>query len=482
MAFRLPASHSPAWVMAESAVAAVFSLVSMLVIGRVIGPHEAGIGAVAVSAFLLADIAGAALFPDALVQRPRLTGRHARSAVTVSVLAGLGAALVLAGAGPLIGATSGQMAVPLLLFALAPLLPLSAFAGAAAGLATREQRFRLLALRVLLGQPLGLVAGLVAAAQGFGAWAMVINQAVVTGFVFLLFLLEGRTPLRPLLDRAALAELWPVALPQLASLVLMIGRYRIFLIAVGFMVAEAALAQAHFAFRMLDAVLVMVWQSVTRIALPRLCAAQADRHSLAEIHGQMTQLQALLGLSLSIGVALVAEDLVAALLGPEWAGTADAARIAGLCAAATFLHGNHFSLFVAVGKAHRNFQLAAAQLALPLAALLLFRPESAAGVAASWGASGVLMAPIMFALVLRELGRSSLWLLRQSLPAVVGSLAMVPTVLAVQAVMLQAAPMLRLLAASAAGGIAFLAVAWLALGARPPVALRAWRATPVAAA
>jgi hypothetical protein len=39
-----------------------------------------------------------------------------------------------------------------------------------------------------------------------------------------------------------------------------------------------------------------------------------------------------------------------------------------------------------------------------------------------------------------------------------------------------------MLAASAAGGVAFLGVAWLALGARPPPALRAWRAAPAATA
>ena len=55
------------------------------------------------------------------------------------------------------------------LVALAPLLPFSAFSGTASGLAMRQHRFRLLALRVLAGQPLALAAGLLAAERGLGA-------------------------------------------------------------------------------------------------------------------------------------------------------------------------------------------------------------------------------------------------------------------------------------------------------------------------
>ena len=69
-ALRLPASRSPAWVLAETATSAVFSLVSMLVIGRVIGPEATGTGMVAIAAFMLLDVAGATLFTDAVVQHP----------------------------------------------------------------------------------------------------------------------------------------------------------------------------------------------------------------------------------------------------------------------------------------------------------------------------------------------------------------------------------------------------------------------------
>jgi PST family polysaccharide transporter len=468
-------------VLAETAASAGFSLVSMLVIGRVIGPAEAGIGAVAIAAFLLLDVFGAALFPDALVHRPGLSARHIRSALTAAVLLGVVSGAILIGLTPLLTTGTGQAgadqmgsaqsAMPWLLLALAPLLPFSAFSGTASGVAMRGQRFRLLALRVLIGQPLALGAGLAAAMAGFGAWAMVINQAAATGIVFLLFLVVGRVPLRPAFDIAALRELWPVALPQLGAVVLIVGKYRIFLLALGFIMAEVALAQAHFAFRMVDAALFVVWGAVARIAMPRLCALQHDREALARCYGEIAQLPALIGLPLALGIALVADDMVGALLGPAWAGTADAARIVALAATVTFLHGDHFSLFVACDRAKRNMLAAGASLAVPLLVLIALRPETAAGAALAWSTQSLVVTPVLAWLVMRELRCSPLWLLRHAAPGLCAGAAMVPAVLLVQGGLADAAPLLRLVAAGAVGAVVFGGVAWLALGRRLPAAL-----------
>jgi hypothetical protein len=326
-------------VLAESVAAAAFSLVSMLAIGRVIGPDAMGTGTIAIAAFLLLDVFAAALFPDALVQRRAVAARHADSAATASVAVGAAAGLALAAAGPfLAGGSTSSPEVPWLALALAPLLPLSAFSGTASGLLLREQRFRLLALRLLIGQPLALAAGLLVALAGHGPWAMVANQAVNTLVTFLVMLRGGRLGLRPRLDLGALRDLWPVAGPQVAGVAVMAGKYRLFLLALGLAVSPAVLAVSHFAFRLLDAALAVVWQAVGRLSMPRLCALQHDRDAMAEAYGELAQLQALLGLPIAAGIALAAPDLVRALLGPAWAGAGEAARVAA-AAMLGFLHG-----------------------------------------------------------------------------------------------------------------------------------------------
>jgi O-antigen/teichoic acid export membrane protein len=466
-------------VLAETATTSVFSLLSVLAIGRVIGPEAAGTGMIAIAAFALLDMLGATLFPDSLVQRPGLQPRHVASALTVAVLVGCGTAAVLALGAPLLAHWTGAPEVEALARALAPLLPLSAFAGAASGVVLRDQRFALLACRVLVGQPLALTVGLALAATGWGAWAMIGNQAVATLAAFLLLLVFGRVVLRPRIERAALAELWPVALPQVTAVIVMMGRYRVFVLALGFSVTEAVLAVSHVAFRMLDAAVLIVGHTTGRIGMPRLCALHADREAQAEAFGDLAQLQALLGMPMAAGIALTAPDLVQVLLGPAWAGAGEAARIAGFAALAAMLHGEPFSLFVARGRARWNVWVNLVALMVPLLALLVLRPQTPQAVALAWAAQALVMPPLLTFVILREIRRPLAWLIARVAPAVVATATMTAAVLTVQRAT-ALGPAGDLAAAVAVGAVTYLAVAVVMLRGRTPRALRR-QAAPLAA-
>jgi O-antigen/teichoic acid export membrane protein len=471
--FRIPGAQAPAWVILETGTTAVLSLFSLLLIGRVIGPHAAGVGTVALSAFLLIDLAASSLFPDSLVQRPRLEQDHVDGALTAHLLAGLGGGLLLVGLAPLLslGAGSGEEVRDIAL-ALAPLLPFSAVSGACSGLLLRQRRNRLLAMRAIVGHPIGLTAGLAAAQLGAGAWAMFVQQAVATAITFSLLAWRLRIAYRPRIRLAALADLWPVAGPQVLSILVLAGRYRIFVVALGMLVAEALVAVSHIAFRLVDSVLAVAWGSMARLSIQRLSVLQHDRAALAEAYGDLAQLQALMGMPIAAGVALTAGDLVQGLLGPAWQGAADAARIAGLAAVVGFAYGDTGGLFVALGRTRINLAVALVQLGAPLTLLLMLRPETASGVALCWAATTVAIAPPLARLALRHLGRSPLWLARRIAPGVLATAAMAAAVLALET-RLSAPPLLRMAAAAAIGATVFALVAWLALGRRLPRALLA---------
>jgi O-antigen/teichoic acid export membrane protein len=429
-------------------------------IARAIGPEAAGLGAVAVAAFLLIDLACASLFTDALVQRASLSEHHVRSAVTVQVLVGVGGALALALLAPAIARAADAPEVRPLILALAALLPFSAYSGACAGLVLRAQRYRLLALRALLGQPLALAAGLLCAAEGFGAWALIAQQATATAVTFALMLALGRHGLRPAVARRALADLWPVAGPQILSVIVTAGRYRLFVLALGVVTTEAVVAVCNVAFRLLDSALNVVWSSVPRLSLPRLSALQANRGDMAEAYGHLAQLQALMGMPIAAGIALTAPDLIRALLGPVWLDAAEATRLVGWVAVLSFAWG----------------------LVVPLAALLAARPATPFGVAVCWASSTVFMAPWVVWLALGELKRSPLWLLGRIAPALLATAAMAAAVVLLQETVARGLqPFARLAVSAAAGALVFSAVAWLALGRQPPRGLRNPGPGPVAA-
>lgn len=470
MNIRVPGPHASIWVVAESMASAVFSLISLLMIGRVIGPAAAGLGVIPISAFILLEVLTAALFPDALVQRRHLTRRHTDSAVTAAVVLGALCGLMMAaGAALLDFGELDRGAVPLWL-ALAPLLPLAAFSGTISGLLLREQRFRMLSMRLLIGQPMALGFGLLTAKAGLGAWAMVAVQVVSVLITFVLMLSAVRGRFAPYFDWPALADLLPVALPTVTGVFVMLGKYRFFLLALGFLVTPVVLALSNFAFRLLDAALALVWQCVAKIGISRLCALQDDRNALAEAYGDLTELQAILGFAICGGVAVTSHDLVAVLMGPSWAASSTAIGVAAVASTLNFVAGDYTSLFVAVGKAKRNFYVAVCSVVVPLLALLILMPTTPATAAIAWCAQAIVLPPILTIVVLRELDRPLLWLLRKLFPGAIGCAAMIASVMTMQRTVFME-PVARLSGSVILGAVVFILVTWIAIGRRSPRAL-----------
>lgn len=467
----LPNPTSPAWVAAETLGSAVAALVGLLFVARIIGPEAAGIGAVAASVFLTLDVPVSALFGDSLLQRVGLEEGHRSSAFWATMAVAAGGILALWLIAPLVAAMT-TMPVADMIRALALLLPVSAISGMMASLALRERRYRLLALRVLVCQPLAVGAGVLSALGGAGAWAMAIQQAAVTFTVFLLLLLRLGWHPRRVLQRAALADLWPVAGPQILAILVYHGRYRIFIVGLGTLVTEAVVAVTHVAFRLLEVALAAVNSAASRLALPRLAALQHDRSALAEAYGDLAQLQALIGLPVAAGLAITAPQLIEILMGGPWLAAADPARLVALTAIPTFLVGPAPALWLALGRTRMNLWMTLVAFAMPLAGLLLLRPQAAGGAAICWAFGSLAVPPLQLLVVLRALRRSPLWLLQRLLAPLLGTVAMgVVVAWVVREMAGQTAPAV-LLGAALTGASVYGLVVLAALGFRWPRALQ----------
>ena len=291
--------------------------------------------------------------------------------------------LVLWLGAPLIARATGAPVADMIR-AMALLLPFSAAAGMLSALVLRERRYRLLASRVLICQPLAVGTGVLAALGGAGAWSMAAQQATATLSVFLLLALRSGWRPQRLFQRAALAELWPVAGPQILALLVFNGRYRIFIVGLGMLVAETVVAVTHIAFRLLDVAMAVVTGAASRLAMPRLAALQNDRPALAEAYGDLAQLQALIGLPIAAGLAITAPRLIEILMGGPWIGAAEPARLVALAAIPGFLVGPAPALWLALGRTRMNLLMQLVAFTLPLVGLLLLRPQDAAAAAFCW--------------------------------------------------------------------------------------------------
>jgi O-antigen/teichoic acid export membrane protein len=466
--------RSGLWVGAESLMGAAISFCGLLLIARMIGPEAAGVGAVATSLFLLVDLPVGALFGDALLQRRALEERHRSSAFWATLAVALLAALALAAVAPLLARAVGRPEVSHMLRALACLLPLSGAAGLLSALALREQRYRLLALRALLCQPLAIAAGTMVAQGGGGAWALVAQQATAT--VGVLLLLAARSswwPRGALPRRADLADLWPVAGPQILALLLFSARYRLFVAVLGVLADEVMVAVTHIAFRFVEVVATMIAGGVNRLAMPRLAGLQQDRDALAEAYGDLTQLQALLTLPAACGLGLVAPVVIGLMLGDAWSAAAEPARLLALGVCLSALAGPAGALWLAVARTGVSLLMQAIATAVPLGALLLLAPSDAQGAAICWVLGTAVVLPLQAALVLRQIRRGPVWLIGCLAPALTGTLVLIAATAPILAWTARLPGWTALALSVGAGIIGFLAGMLLPLGGKRP---RAWKA------
>ena len=214
------------------------------------------------------------------------------------------------------------------MLALAPMMPLTAFSGTASGLLLREQRYRLMSMRLLVGQPIALAAGLGMAAAGYGPWAMVVNQCVATVITFLLLLRGGNLKLRPRLDVAALRDpgrwpgrRWPASPSWSGATGCSCWRWA----------SSSANRSGGLPLRLPAA----GCRAGGRLADGRPAGDAAALRAagrppaLAEAYGELAQIQALLGLPIAAGLALIAPELVRACSARTGPVPASAAQVAG---------------------------------------------------------------------------------------------------------------------------------------------------------
>jgi O-antigen/teichoic acid export membrane protein len=296
-------------------------------------------------------------------------------------------------------------------------LPLVGAGGAAQGMLTRRRGYRALAGRTIIGQGLGALIGIVLAAAGAGAWAVVAQQAAGTllGAAALL----ARAGWRPrLLCRARdVRELLAIGAPLVAGTLVQHGRYRLFALVIGDVAGPAALGEIHLAFRLVDTVRELTTTALWRLMLPRFAERQHDRAALCGTLDRFLGLSGLVMFPLWGALALCAGPLIALLLGPLWSAASGATLpLVGL---ACWMSLGFPAGVAAVARGATGYTLIAnlAMTALTLAGAVLLRPATPLAAALLWAGAQIALAPYVLAMGARALRLSPWRLLRAGLPS-----------------------------------------------------------------
>jgi O-antigen/teichoic acid export membrane protein len=394
------------WSGLEAGVSAILSIITSFAVARIVGPAEFGIGAAALAVNVLLWVVVNALFADALVQRAVMNHRILSSAFWASTWVGCAAMLLQGAAGWALAAMLGdQRLIPMGLVLAVP-LPLVGAAGVLQGLLTRERAYRRLALRTLIGQGLGTAVGASAAFAGAGGWALVCQQAVTTSCGALALLIaRDWTPSR-CFDWPSVRSLLTVGVPLTASTLVLIARYRLFAVLIGWTAGAAVLGQVHIAFRLVDTVRELTFTALWRLMLPVLSEHQHDPRAMLAQVDRWLRWSAVVVFPLCVLLGIGLTQVVAVLMGPGWSATGQAAvPLVALMAWSTLTFPSGVAL-IALGQARFTLYANLAGLVAASAGVLLFHPADPWHAVMIWTVSQLLVSPYSLWVNARALGVS----------------------------------------------------------------------------
>lgn len=165
------------WAGAESVVNILAALSTTLLIGRIIGPTEFGLAAVAYLFGSLAEVVVATSFVDPLIQRRRLDMSVVDTAFTAMVAVGAAMYLLILISAPLMARLYDMPELVGLLAVQGTTCVFLGVRGAPEAMLSRKLRFKALSIRSIVAKLASALVSLGPALLGMGAWSIILGNA-----------------------------------------------------------------------------------------------------------------------------------------------------------------------------------------------------------------------------------------------------------------------------------------------------------------
>lgn len=389
------------WALLESGVLSILSLITLLILARLVGPKDLGLFALAFGLVQFMTMIVEMLMHDALVQRPGLRPRDIDTAFWTSV--GMGALLFgvcMAIAEPFARMFDEPQLAPVVMVTACGII-FSSIGGVPIALLRRHGGFRALAIRSLYGRVTAAVAGIGLAVAGFGVWSIVTQQVVMVAVstAFLWQAIKWRPRLRFSFRR--LVPLLAFGLLSVGSRMTWLAAVRLFTIWFGYSFGVVAAGYLNIAQRVVDTLYDMLGGAAYNVALPFLSRQQKDKETFYKSCREATELAAVSTLPIFGGLAICAPMIVGLLLGEAWDPAADYIRIFAVASMVQFLFLMPNVALVAAGRPGSVFAVSIASFIIVFCSLFVIKPATPFDAAVLWVSRAVLAAPVMAFFVYR---------------------------------------------------------------------------------
>ncbi|PYV96907.1 MAG: hypothetical protein DMG86_19520 [Acidobacteria bacterium] len=454
-------AHSLAWRAATNWASQLVSWASLFVVVRLLTPADFGIVAMALVLFPYLRILGEFGIPQTIVNLRDLTDEQLAQLNTVSLMLSIGCfGIAVALAWPLALFFKTPQLAPVVVVTCLGLIPLG-FRSVSEGLLSKEMQFRTLswfeAIRALIATAVTLVLAFV----GFGYWALVLGNLVAT-FARTILLGSSRPHRFAMPRMATLKEPLSFGRHILVSVIALSAYERLDNVTAGRVLGQAALGVYGLAWNLAYVPLDKVTSLVTTIIPTYLAAARKEPESLRRYVRTLSEALALATFPATIGLGIVARELVPVALGAKWVGVIAPLQVLSIYAAFRSIVAIIPKVLTAVGNARFVMWNDLRALVILPIAFYIGSHWGTAGIAWGWIAAYPLVAVPLYWKAFKTIKMPVATYLQALRPAIDGTLMMILAVLAVRWALPPSWPAwIRLIAEVAAGGVVYLSTLML---------------------
>ena len=416
-------TRAVAWNAAARWVSQILSWVSTIVVARLLTPYDYGIIGIASLYVNLAMYVSQAGVSDAIIALRDLTRRQIAELNTLALFLGMG----------LVGLQCA-LALPIARFFSAPPLTgvlvvssiiyvFNGFQVVPRALLQKELRFKLIATIETVRTVSQVIATVIFAWLNFRYWSVVLGYIVATATVGILTLYWKRHEFaRPQMNqlRRELKFSRQVILSRVAWYAYENADFGV----AGRVLGEVPLGNYTVAWNISSAPLEKIANLVTGVTPAYFSAVQTDKGELRRYLLRLTEILSFVTVPASIGLALVADYVVPALLGPKWMGVIGPLRLLGVFVATRSLTTFLPNLLTAVGDtAFVMWAMIGSAITMPVA-FLIGSKWGTTGIAAAWLAAYPIMISPVYHRVFQKTGITAREYLEILLPSINASIIM----------------------------------------------------------
>ncbi len=455
------AARAVLWNYLSFASGKMLVLVTMAVLARLLTPQDFGIVGYAtlVVAYLavLKDLGLGA----ALIQRRDDVEDSAETVYAANLLLGAVLTAGVALAAPFVARFFREPLVTPLLRVLSFTFVLEALGSVQLVLLRKNLDFRRKLVPDVGSSIVKGVVSIVAAATGFGVWALVWGQ--ITGVIASVILSWIVAPWRPRLriHRRLLPSLMRFGAPLIVTDIQYAVWANLDYVVVGRLLGDAALGIYTLAYRLPELLVQSVWRVLASAIFPFFSRIQDDLALLRRGFLATIRYTQVVIVPVCLGLFIAADPIVGALFGDQWAAAVPVLRLMAVFSLIGSVGVNAGDVYKALGRSGVLAKLAVAELVVLAPALVIGAHHGIVGVAWAHAIVATLDTAARLVVATRMVGIRAADIWRQIRPSLVAGAWLAAAATPVLWITRHAGDPLSLLATAAAGAVAYLAALWI---------------------